>query len=477
MPVRQLDIQPGTKQYISIAIVSIILLLGSGWAIVNGTAEGTVSPSFLGSYGTAVFIFEVITSLLLLSQFLRTGRFTYAFLSMAYLWVALISPVQIMLLNDTISLTSSFRAGGKEASWLWTFWHVGFPVIIAIALGLNGSNPVITHRPVFWAWYLYTAELIIIAIVLSFSLFGWVSFPEMVGTDNQFGNLLTQVIGPLVAISCAAALFMVVVKGRFQTDIYAWLAVAMLAAFCEGIVSVYSGSRFSVGWYAARVLSLISSGSVFVALLLDTMALYLRVIDQNRELRKIASIDKLTQLSNRREFDERLAEEIRRATRERKTMSLIMLDIDFFKSFNDSYGHQTGDKCLEQVAASIRKFISRPADVAARYGGEEFAVLLPDTAEHSAFELAEDIRKDISNTPFRLADGDHVTVTASLGVSSLTPTSVSDGDELIKSADAALYLAKRSGRNRVQRPTRTWHSERQEQEAKVDGHPEILRKG
>ncbi|MCW8109380.1 GGDEF domain-containing protein [Alteromonas ponticola] len=476
MPVRQLDIQPGKKQFVSIIIVSLILLVGSGWAIVNGAEEGSVSPTFLGSYGTAVFIFEVITALLLLAQFLRTGRFTYAFLSLAYLWVALISPVQIMLLHETITLTPSFQAGGTEAAWLWTFWHIGFPIIIAIALGLNGANPIVTDRPKFWAWYLFTAEIIVVAIILTLSLFGWVTLPEMVSQDNQFGNILKNIIGPLVAFTCGTALFMVVFKGRFRTDIYAWLAVAMLAALCEGLVSIYSGSRFSVGWYAARIFSLISSGAVFLALLLDTMALYLKVIEQNKELRKIASIDKLSQLSNRREFDERLNEEIRRAIRERKPLSLIMLDIDFFKSFNDSYGHQAGDRCIVQVADSIRHVVSRPADVAARYGGEEFAVLLPDTSEQAAFELAEEIRQHISDTPFKLENGEQVAVTASFGVSCLHPTTPSDGGELVKSADAALYLAKRSGRNCVQRPTHSWHCERQLQEAKVDGHPEVLRK-
>ncbi len=476
MSVRQLDITPGKKQFVSIFLVSLILLIGSGWAIVNGASEGFRSPSFLGSYGTAVVIFEAITALLLLSQFLRTGRFTYAFLSMAYLWVALISPVQVWLLNENITLISSFEAGGNEASWLWTFWHIGYPVIVAIALCLNGSSPVITHRPVFWAWYLFSAELIIVAIVLSFTLFGWVSFPEMVGSDNHFGNILTDVIGPLIALSCAIALFMVVFKGGFRTDIYAWLAVAMLAALCEGIVAVYSGSRYSVGWYAARMLSLISSASVFFALLVDTMALYLRVIEQNKELRQIASVDQLSQLSNRREFDERLKEEVKRAIRERKEMSLIMIDIDHFKTFNDSYGHMAGDACIKQVAACIGRHISRPADVAARYGGEEFAVLLPHTAEQAAFELADDIRKAIANTPFKLEEGNQITVTASFGVASLNPTSTADGSELIKSADDALYSAKHAGRNRVHRPPRDWHIERQLEEAKIDGHPERLRK-
>ncbi|MCW8090528.1 sensor domain-containing diguanylate cyclase [Alteromonas sp. ASW11-130] len=476
MPVRQLDIKPGKKQFVSIAIVSFILLIGSGWAIVNGAEEGVSSPSFLGSYGTAVIIFEMITALLLLAQFLRTGRFTYAFLSMAYLWVALISPVQIILLTESISVVSAFHAGGTEASWLWTFWHIGFPIIIAVALSLNGSEPVVTHRPVFWAWYLYSAEIVIVALVLWLTLSGWVAFPQVVSNDNHYSHVLTEVIGPLVAFACALALLMVVFKGRFKTDIYAWLAVAMLAALCESIVAVYSGSRFSVGWYVARILSLISSSSVFIALLLNTMTLYLRVIEQNRELREIASIDKLSQLANRREFDERLKDEVKRAIRERKETSLIMLDIDFFKTFNDSYGHPAGDRCITQVAASIRKFISRPADLAARYGGEEFAVLLPNTSEQAAFELAEVIRTNIASTPFQLDDGDHVTVTASFGVASLNPTSTADGSELIKSADAALYLAKRSGRNRVQRPTQSWHFERQCQESKVEGHPELLRK-
>ncbi len=475
MAIRQLDFTPSKIQYFSIVVIVLVLLCMGAWGIVFGAEEGAPSSGFLGAYGTAVFIFESITSVLLLSQFLRTGRVTYAFLSMAYMWVALLSPFQIMLLND-ISIFSAVPNGTNVAAWLWTLWHIGFPALITIALVLNGSSPYITERPVFWAWYLFVAELAIIALILVLTLTGWTNLPDLVAADNHFSSILIKYVGPIVAISCAIALITVVMKGHLRTDIYAWLAIAMLAALCEGIVAVYSGSRYSVGWYTARVLSLISSSAVFFALLLDTMALYLKVIEQNKELRKIASVDKLSQLANRREFDYRLIDEVKRAIRERKAISLIMLDIDFFKTFNDTYGHVEGDKCIAKVASSIRKAISRPADLAARYGGEEFSVLLPDTSEEAAFELAEVIRNDIANTPFEFADGGQVSVTASFGVASLYPTSAADGDELVKSADAALYLAKKSGRNRVQRPTRSWHFERHMQEARVSEHPELLRK-
>lgn len=158
-------------------------------------------------------------------------------------------------------------------------------------------------------------------------------------------------------------------------------------------------------------------------------------------LHRISTQDGLTQLANRRHFDDTLAIEWRRAIRNGLPMSLLILDIDHFKQYNDEHGHQAGDDALRRVAQVLRDVISRAADLVARYGGEEFAVLLPETDADHALEIAE-----LVCTSIELAG-----ITASIGVATEIPSRDSTSESLVKRADEALYEAKRLGRNRVVR--------------------------
>lgn len=167
-------------------------------------------------------------------------------------------------------------------------------------------------------------------------------------------------------------------------------------------------------------------------------------------LRRFAYIDGLTGVHNRRYFDERLMNEWGRAARNGTAISLLMLDVDFFKRYNDYYGHQTGDDCLRRVAAALASGLKRPADMLARYGGEEFVCLLPDTDLSGALQLAEQLGAEVAALQIAHADsavGGYVTV--SFGVCS-KPADVSGGSvvELLRQADVQLYKAKQAGRNR-----------------------------
>ena len=170
----------------------------------------------------------------------------------------------------------------------------------------------------------------------------------------------------------------------------------------------------------------------------------------NQELLRIASLDGLTQIPNRRSFDEYLALEWRRHLREQLFLSLIMIDIDYFKHYNDRYGHQGGDDCLIRVAQAISQVPQRPTDLVARYGGEEFAVILSNTNIEGAFTIAEFIRQAIASLFIPHAQSEvSQFVTLSLGVASIIPTLEDTTEDLIALADEALYEAKRQGRDRV----------------------------
>jgi diguanylate cyclase (GGDEF)-like protein len=170
----------------------------------------------------------------------------------------------------------------------------------------------------------------------------------------------------------------------------------------------------------------------------------------NEILKHLSAIDGLTGISNRRNFDDFLEKEWRRSMRTSSPISLIMVDIDHFKAYNDSYGHQEGDDCLKKVANIIRKNIHRPADLAARYGGEEFVIVLPDTHSSQAETIAGNLRACVEEAAIpHTASGISSRVTISLGVATLAPTQEAGYFELIKLADMALYDAKRVGRNRL----------------------------
>lgn len=166
-------------------------------------------------------------------------------------------------------------------------------------------------------------------------------------------------------------------------------------------------------------------------------------------LENLSMLDGLTGISNRRRFDEFFDMEWKRAERDASFLSLIMIDIDFFKAFNDYYGHQTGDDCLKQVAKTLADSVKRPADCIARYGGEEFASILPGTDIQGAVLIAENMRKNVEalGIPHSYSPIDHVTI--SLGSASVLPAKGHSAINLIEGADKTLYRAKEGGRNQV----------------------------
>jgi diguanylate cyclase (GGDEF)-like protein len=170
--------------------------------------------------------------------------------------------------------------------------------------------------------------------------------------------------------------------------------------------------------------------------------------EANRKLAHMSYLDALTGVSNRRSFEEELSMEWRRATRTGSRLSLLMIDIDGFKPYNDSLGHQAGDAGLRDVARIIDEGAKRAGDIVARYGGDEFAVLLTDTDLPGATALAERIRETIEARGLR-APANQATITVSIGVATMTGSEDGEPSALVRAADGALYHAKRDGRNLV----------------------------
>jgi diguanylate cyclase (GGDEF)-like protein len=174
--------------------------------------------------------------------------------------------------------------------------------------------------------------------------------------------------------------------------------------------------------------------------------------EQALVLRSQTFSDGLTGIANRRHFDVAMEKEARRARRNGAALSLLMIDIDYFKAYNDYYGHQQGDQCLIRVAAALATMLDRPTDLLARYGGEEFAIILPDTNAAQALQLAEALRGRVIDLgiPHVNAGGAARHVTVSIGIATQAADAASNEvSRLIGAADRALYAAKHAGRNRV----------------------------
>ena len=203
-------------------------------------------------------------------------------------------------------------------------------------------------------------------------------------------------------------------------------------------------------WKRAALVISGATGILCIGLLWLTWMLCMELRRRHRAeqvLSELAATDALTGLANRRTLDQRLRLEWDRAQRSAEPLTVLMIDVDHFKAFNDRHGHQGGDEALRTVAQVIEGNIRRPADLAARYGGEEFAVVLPHTDSQGARVIAEHIRSSVEHLP--RVSGDTVPITVSIGLSTWTKNSRTTLEELLLNADQALYEAKHTGRNRV----------------------------
>jgi diguanylate cyclase (GGDEF)-like protein len=228
-----------------------------------------------------------------------------------------------------------------------------------------------------------------------------------------------------------------------------WLSVGVLAAVIDIWLHWQGTNRFSLGFYAAKSISILTSLSVLLSKLQQITQLYAESASHNKRLIELVHKDGLTGLSNRRRFDELLVQEFNRACRNASPLGLILIDVDWFKSYNDTYGHLSGDECLRLVAGGVSGELKRPGDEAARYGGEEMVVLLPSTDRLGALKVAQQMCDAVAALGITHAGSTYGKVTISAGVSILTSFENTLPGDLVGAADKALYRAKNEGRNRV----------------------------
>ncbi|HWB45393.1 MAG TPA: sensor domain-containing diguanylate cyclase [Hyphomicrobiaceae bacterium] len=432
-------------------------------------------PAFIPVYQSALVISDLTTAVLLFGQFSILQRFQIVrstavlVLAGAYLFTACLAAAHTLSFPGLFSSTGLF-AGPQTTAWLYMFWHAGFPLcVIAYARIRSGGMTSLRRR--FGRLSIAIAIAATLAAALACILLATalhdVLPPIMRG--NRYTPAMIVVVTAVCALSALA--LAAVWRRRSQTVLDLWLMVVMLAwALDIGLSAVLNSGRFDLGFYAGRIYGLLATSFVLVMLLLESGRLYALLIETHQserrktaELQRLSALDPLTGIANRRAFENALDEEWRRSVRHRTPLCLIMIDVDCFKRFNDTYGHVAGDQCLRAVARVLAASARRAGEVVARYGGEEFAVLLPHTEGREAYLIARQICQGVRGLGLPHAQStaaSHVTISLGLAEALALIPAGEDQDEaraalgsrpslLVERADAALYLAKSSGRNRV----------------------------
>jgi diguanylate cyclase (GGDEF)-like protein len=446
-PTTILDLHADRKQHLAAGFVAAFLLCAVIVALPVAARPAPVVTPFLPIFSTAVFLTEGLTAYLLWMQFLSTAKLGFAALSGAYAYTAIIVVVQLLVFPGEFSPSGLLGAGPQSAVWLWAFWHLGSPLLVTAAIFVTAR----WRAPAHWRTMMSRGRLLLclpIALALGVACLATTDgvLPQLVG-DVSYERIPGSPSGITVALINAAALAYVVATTRLRTRIELWLAVALLAGLGDVVMTLAANARFSVGWYVARTASMFASSVVLGALIWEVSALYRQLHKAHARLSEFASYDGLTGLYNRRYFDEQFAAAVENARTRAQPLAIMMIDIDHFKTLNDSFGHLRGDDTLIAVAKVLRANLRRGGDFVARYGGDEFVVVLPGCDADMAGCMAHDWCVAVASCGIAapLAPGGHVTV--SVGVAAIDGRSVVSANDLLAQADAALYRAKKAGRN------------------------------
>lgn len=293
--------------------------------------------------------------------------------------------------------------------------------------------------------------------ILDSSLDGMAAFEAIRDRQNKILDFRWLIANPLAAMTFGETIQSLQGKQLFVERTPGHLFDGLFNAFVQVVESCtvlekehYYNSLSFKAWFQIVAVKLGDGFAITFRDVTECKQLELTLTQTNSRLVHQVNIDSLTQIANRRCFDECIIREWSRCAREKEYLSLILCDVDYFKAYNDAYGHQAGDRCLHSVAKAIERAIERPADGVFRYGGEEFAIILPNTEARGAIQVAEEIRDSVKylQIPHTASKIGNV-VSLSLGVSSIIPDTRSLAYTLISNADNALYDAKLKGRNRV----------------------------
>jgi len=439
-------IQRTTRRQAMIAgAIALLILLTLAVAAPRAGLQWPAINPFMPMCALTVFTTASIAAFLLGAQFIVTRQPMLGALGGAYAFTALAVALQLLMFPGVFSPTGLFGARPTSAAWMWVFWHGGFPLFVILAVLMRdrlSRDAVADGRVGLWAWLLIGGPVLVGVLLCSFAVLTNLPPPLHAGNGD---NPVAVILWAINAIAVLA----VVASGRLRAVLDVWLAIAALACLTDTTLNLLSTDRFTVGWYVARLFSMFAPGVLVCVLVWEVTALYRRLFEAHVSLRQASMRDALTGLYNRTYFNEQIDNQISAAQGNGQPFSLVMVDVDHFKRYNDAFGHLKGDACLAAVAHALAGVVRRPEDFIARYGGEEFVVVLPETDANEAQALAERAREAVLRLRIEAAAPSRY-VTVSAGCATSAPgNSVLSIDTLVETADAALYRAKAAGRNLV----------------------------
>lgn len=418
-------------------------------------------PVFIPVYVAFLVICDLITAVILFGQFSFLRSRALWVLASGYLFTAFIVFAYAIIFPGFFSSTGLLGAGAQTTSAMYMFWHTGFPIAVIIYALLkhkeihSGDKRQHLHKS---ALPIFLGVMAVFIVVLGFTVFTTVghAYIPVFLQDNHTTNLGHIVLFSIWMLSIIALIVLLLQRPHTVLDI--WLIVVMCSWLCDiGLAAVFNTGRYDLGWYTGRIYGMLAATFLLIILLTENVAHYAKLAqlstklsDANASLEQLATQDGLTGIANRRFFDIYLASQVAIAYRHKRCLSLILCDVDFFKAYNDHYGHQAGDECLKQIAVVLQSCCRRPGDIVARYGGEEFAMILPETELIGAIQIAEAARVAVEQLGIphaQSAAAPHISISSGAAVLLLTINSTPE--QLITASDQVLYEAKRLGRNRT----------------------------
>src|SRR5450830_35772 len=438
------DAEVGSRQVVLAKVLVVLLLLST--AIVTPLAMMPLLPipGYMSAFSIAMIVVNLILASLLYAKGLIESKECTIRLGTAYFFVTVIFIPLIAAFPGGL-MTEPIIGTNSSSVWLWCYWHIGFGLLITrYALSSDG----ITGSPASVRKSMAMVVLVVVLLTLSATI-GLPYLPAVFRNGRSFFDNSTLLV-PALVFGVNLLGLLCVIRIRDDRPEQLWVMVGMFAACVDIWLTMYGGTRFSLGWYFAKMTSLLTSLVVLISQLYGITRLYHSIAGANKILMTQANQDGLTALSNRRCFDQVLEIEWNRARRDKRPLALLMIDVDFFKKYNDCYGHLAGDDCLRQIAQQLLRVINRPGDVAARYGGEEFVVMLPNTDAGGARLVGERLLHNLLRAAIpheQNVPSGHVTL--SIGISAIVPSSNASTTMLVLAADKALYQAKADGRSRI----------------------------
>ncbi|MBV9237781.1 MAG: GGDEF domain-containing protein [Xanthobacteraceae bacterium] len=411
--------------------------------------------AFLSVHESALFVISLITAVLLFGQFEIVRSRALLVLAAGYLYAAVMAIPHLLAFPGIFGPHGLLGNSPQISTWIYVFWRVGYEIaVIAYAL-MRHRAPAFGPRGAGGEIAFAIAVVLIAAVFFTLvaSVFGD-ELPVLAQADGRYTT--TTLVIAILTWGIALIVLYVFWSRRPDSVLDLWLTVVIVLSLLAALQSsLINTGRFDFGFYSGRLFGLAAASFVLINLLVENGRLYAKLAAGQAELRRLTTVDPLTGIANRRAFDTALDTEWRRAMRNRAGLSLLLLDVDCFKSFNDVYGHPAGDDCLRKIAGVLVGTARRGGELIARCGGEEFAVLLPGVGSTEAAALAQRVCQSVRDLNVAHAASTVTAyVTVSIGVAAMLPARLGDTRQaspasLVERADRALYAAKAAGRNRV----------------------------